>query len=225
MVFNWIITDQISGNILNNNSKVILIDGIKSFVFSGAISGILSTFVFTIIHHIFIVNIWFSFPIMAVAGIICGIGISVSYKLLFDSPTISSWLKYNSIFLIMFILLGTFSILYYDPITTVAAVMAKNDSPAELITKALPITIIFTLSFSLFVCKLYGRSFLHYVTIFLTCTILMTALGLNISILGLVEIPTNSIILVLELFGLIITILLVFAAVLIIIERKRFLIK
>jgi len=51
----------------------------------------------------------------------------------------------------------------------------------------------------------------------------MIALRLNVSILGLVEIPTNSFYLVLELFGLIVAILLVFASAFIILERKRFL--
>jgi len=120
------------------------------FIFSGAISGVVSTFIFTIIHHIFIVNIWFSFPIMAVAGIICGISISGSYKLLFDNPTIISWLKYNFIFLSMFILLAAVSILYFDPITTTAAVMQQNVRPDELIDKALPLTVIFTVLFSVF---------------------------------------------------------------------------
>ena len=103
---------------------------------SGAISGIISTFIFTIIHDIFISDIWYSFFIMAIAGIICGVCISISYGLLFKKPSIGSWFRYNLIFIAMFLLLGVASVLIFEPITTVAALMQANDRPDELINQA-----------------------------------------------------------------------------------------
>ena len=70
---------------------------IWSYTGSGAIAGIISTLVFTIVHDIFISDIWYSFVIMIIAGIICGVCISVSYGLLFKEPSMGGWLRYNSI--------------------------------------------------------------------------------------------------------------------------------
>lgn len=160
---------------------------------------------------------------MATAGVLSGIFIGGSFGLLFESPSIKHWTQYNSIFIFMFLLLGVSSILLFDPVTTVAALMAQNERPDELINKAMPMTLVFTIAFSIIISLLYGRRLLHYGVILITCTILMIILGLNVSILGFVEISTNSIYLILELFGLIIIIFVVFAGVFIPLERKHLL--
>ena len=210
---------------MNNNIKKKLPDDMPGFIRSGALSGFVSTLIFTVTHQIFIADIWFSFPVMAAAGILCGICITGSYMLMFKTPSAKSWLKYNLIFIIMFLALGIFSILYFDPVTTVDALMERNQQPAELIMSALPMTIIFTIIFSVIISKLYGSLPHHYAAVFITSIILMAVLGLNVSILGLVEIESNDFILVLELFGFIFEIIFVFAIGPIFLERKKIIIK
>jgi hypothetical protein len=194
---------------------------ILNYMRSGAVSGIISTSVFTVIHHIFIADIWFSFLIMASAGMICGVLIGGSYGLLFTCPSFITWLKYNFIFVVMFLLLGLTSIIIFEPVTTVSALMKANERPDELIQKAFPMTLIFTILAAVIISILYGHRLLHYFVILLTCAILMMALGLNVSILGLVYIPTGSVYLILELFALIITILTVYAFVFMLLEKKN----
>ena len=157
---------------------------------------------------------------MALAGIISGILVAVTYGLIADPPSIGSWLRYNSIFFIMFIMLSIVSILIFDPITSAAALIATNERPDELIKQAIPLTAIFTVSFAILLGKLYARTILQYSAILITCGILMIVLGLNVSILGLVFIPTELLYLILELFGLIFFIVAVNAVMFVLLEKK-----
>ena len=67
---------------------------------------------------------------------------------------------------------------------------------------------------------MYGRSWLHYGASLLTCILLVLLLGLNVSVIGLVSIPGNSLYLIAELFGLIFAINIVYVAAFIALERK-----
>lgn len=159
---------------------------------------------------------------MAAAGMVSGICIGLSYGLLFKIPSIVGWIKYNSLYILMFLLLGLTSIIIFEPVTTAAALMETNARPGELIEGALPVTAVFTISFAVILSLLYGQRLLHYGVILLTCTVLMIVLGLNVSILGLVDIPTGAFYLVMELFALIIVIMAVYAAAFIVLEKKKF---
>jgi hypothetical protein len=192
---------------------------------SGALAGAASAFAFAIIHHIFISDIWFSLVVMMIAGILCGICVGWSYALLVENPSFESWLGYNALYVVMFALLGLVSVLVYDPITTVAVLVVANEPPDELIMQALPLTAVFTLSASVLVSALYRPGWLRYGAILLTCSVLVLFLGLNVSVIGLVDIPRGSLYLVVELFGLIIAINAVFAGVFIALERKSLFVK
>lgn len=71
---------------------------------SGAIAGGVSVFIFTVIHQILISNIWFSFPIMLMAGGVCGLCLGWSYALVVVSYSISSWLKYTGLYVAMMVI-------------------------------------------------------------------------------------------------------------------------
>jgi hypothetical protein len=81
-------------------------------------------------------------------------------------------------------------------------------------------TIVFTLATATLVSRLYGRSWLHYGAILLTCTMLILLLGLNVSVIGLVYIPGSSLYLIGEMFGLILAINFFYVAAFIALERK-----
>lgn len=193
---------------------------IRRYPLSGAAAGAGSAFVFAIIHHIFIADIWFSLIALLVAGALCGSGIGWTYALLFEAPAAGSWLRYNLLYVAMFALLGAASVLIYEPVTTLAAVVAANEPPDKLFGQAMPMTLIFTLASATLVSLLYGRKWSHFAAILLTCTVLVLLLGLNVSTIGLVSVPRSSLYLVAEFFGLIVALNLVYALTFMILERK-----
>lgn len=195
---------------------------IGSYARSSAAAGAISAFVFTIIHDIFISDIWFSLVALLLAGAVCGLCVGWSYALLMANPSLGSWLGYNLLYVALFVLLGVTSVLIFEPVTTVAALIAENAPPDDLIRQALPITAVFTLVMAAVISLLYGRSWLHFGAILLTCTVLVLLLGLNVSTIGLVDIPHGSFYLVVEMFSLIIALNAVFVAAFITLERKSF---
>jgi hypothetical protein len=190
------------------------------YVRSGAVAGAVSAFAFAIIHDVFISDIWFSLLMMIVAGAVCGLCIAWSYGLLVGAPSTGSWLGYNVLYVVMFALLGVTSVLVYEPVTTIGALIEANEPPDELFGQAMPMTVVFTLATAVLVSLLYGRGRRRTGAVLLTCTVLVLLLGLNVSVIGLVAIPRGSLYLVVELFALILAINVVYVAVFIGLERK-----
>jgi hypothetical protein len=191
-----------------------------STIRSGAIAGALSAFAFAVIHYIFISDIWFSLVMMMVAGALCGSCIAWSYALLNKAPSAASWWTYNMLYVALLALLGVVSILVFDPTTTMAALVAANAPPDQLIGQALPLTAVFTLFAAVLICLLYRASWRHFGVVLVTCTFLIALLGLNVSVLGLVSIPRGSLYLVMEFFGLIFFINVVYATLFMVLERR-----
>jgi hypothetical protein len=100
-----------------------------NFLRSGTIAGLVSALIFTIVHQIFISDIWFSIPIMLIAGALCGPSLGWSYGVLVSVPTLKNWLAYNLVYMAMFGILGAVSVAAFDPITTVEALIEVNESP------------------------------------------------------------------------------------------------
>ena len=191
----------------------------KASLFAGVISGVVSTLIFTIVHDVFISDIWFMLLPMLAAGALCGALVSWSYSLLVAVPSQWSWLIYNLIYVALFGLLGMASVLFFEPVTTMAAVVTLNGPPTALIDQAMPMTILFTLGMAAFITLLYGRSITKFLAVLLTCTVLVALLGLNISAIGLVEIPSGSLVVIAKLFGLIVVLNAVYVIVYLVLER------
>lgn len=204
-----------------------LTDQRPRWAISGATAGVISAFIFVLIHDIFISDIWSMLVIMLVAGALCGAVLGWSYSLLVKRPSLRSWLAYNLLYDGMFILLGLVSVLIFEPVTTMAALIGTNGPPGALIGQALPVTAVFTVIMAVTISLIYGFSYRfslsHFGAVLLTCTTLVLLLGLNVSVIGLVSIPRGSWYLVGEMFALI----LVLNAVLVIVcaglERKSLL--
>jgi hypothetical protein len=191
------------------------------FPLTGALAGAIATFVFTIVHDLFISNIWPMFVMMVVTGALCGACISWSYGLLVKRPSLHSWLVYNLIYDGMLILLGIVSVLLFEPVTTIAALSASGDLPMDLLGQAMPMAAVFTLLMSVVITLGYGFSWQKFGVVLLTSVLLVLLLGHNMFIIGLVDIPRGSLYLVLEMFGLIILLNVVYAAVFVLFERKN----
>ncbi|KAA3657354.1 MAG: hypothetical protein DWQ04_28300 [Chloroflexi bacterium] len=189
---------------------------------SGAIAGAASAFAFAVIHDIFISDIWFSLLIMMAAGAICGLCVSWSFRRLIAEPSLKSWLVYNLLYDGMFVLLGVVSVLFFEPVTTMAALVAANGPPNALILQALPVTAVFTLGMAIGITLLYSghhtRRSACFGAVLLTCFALMLLLGLNVSVIGLVKIPYGSLYLIIEMFVLIFLINAVYVVVFLILN-------
>ena len=121
----------------------------------------------------------------------------------------------------MLMLLGLNSLIVFEPVTTVAAVIEADESPTALIRRALPLTAAYTVGSALVVSALYRRSWRYLGAALVTATVLAALLGLNVSIIGLVDIPLRSAYLVAELLGLIALLDVVYAATFAGLERSR----
>lgn len=194
---------------------------LSNYARSGTAAGAVSAFAFTVIHGIMISDIWFAALIMMVAGALCGLCIGWSYALLVDRPSIGSWLRYNLLYVAMLMLLGVASVLLFEPVVSMAALLALNGPPDELIRQALPMTLLFTLASSLAIGLFYRSSWRQYGAILLTSAVLVLLLGLNVSTLGLVSIPRGAFYLVAEFLGLIVVINVVYVVVFIALEARR----
>lgn len=170
---------------------------------SGALAGAGAALVFTALHHVTISNIWFSVVPMLLAGAVCGASVAWSYGRLFTPPCVATWVHYNMVFLVLFVVLGVLSLLVFDPVTTIPALLAANAPPRDLIREALPLTIGFILTSTGVIHWWRGRNLLDAVAILVTCAVLTVLLGVNISILGLIFLPISAGFLVAKLFALI----------------------
>jgi hypothetical protein len=100
-----------------------------------------------------------------------------------------------------------------------AAVVTLNGPPTELIDQAMPMTTVFTLGMAALITLLYGRSITKFFAVLITCTVLVALLGLNLSATGLVNIPSGSLVVIAELFGLIVVLNAVYVMVYLVFER------
>ena len=179
-------------------------------ILAGTAAGAGSAYCFALLHAVLISDIWFSLSALLIAGGICGLCIGWTYAVLFPQPSAVSWLKYNALYDGMFLLLGGASVLFFDPVMTLAQVMQSEALPESLIRLELPVVIISTLLMAGLIGRLYARTWLQYGGILFTCAVLVLLLGLNVSAIGLIEIPRSALYLVLELTGLILALNLVY---------------
>lgn len=190
-----------------------------SYQRSGVLAGTVSALVFTFVHDLLISDIWAMLPIMVAASAICGLCVGWTYGRLIDEPSIGSWLGYNLVYLVMFGLLGITSVVVFDPVTTLAEVIEDEGPIDELVRIALPMTVLFALATVVAISAFFGRRRSDIGPVFLTVSVLVLFLGLNVSAIGLVDIPRDSTYLVAELFGLIVVIDVSFAAAFLVLER------
>lgn len=189
-------------------------------MWSGVVAGVVATVGFTLLHDLLISDIWAMLPIMAVAGAICGAALGWSYALLFAAPSLQSWLGYNTVYLVMFGMLGALSVAVFEPVTTMAAILERGGPVDDLIVQALPFTLAFTLVTAVLISLLFGRGWRQLGTVLATSSVLMLFLGLNVSAIGLVEFTDGSPYLVAELFGLVAAIGVMFTVVVLALQRR-----
>lgn len=187
-----------------------------------AVAGVLATIAFTVLHQMISSNIWFTLPVMAPIGAFCGITLYWSFTQLSVPREPRSWFVYHAVHLGVLSALGLTSILVFEPVTTVAALIAANEAPRELTTQALPLIAPFTVLWAAVFSAAWTATWRARAVMLLNCTLLMAALGLNIAILGLVEIPLSAANLVVRLFVMTSALILGFAAIFYALDRHAF---
>jgi len=184
------------------------------------IAGLVSTVVFAVVHQVLILSIWFSILPMLIAGALCGGCLGTTYAVVADPLTLRGWLAYNALFVALFFLLALASELVFDPIVTAAQVMAGGGPPGELFGRSLPFMGFFTVASTLALTAVYGAGVGKAAALFVTVLLLMALLGMNVGIIGLVEIPSAFLPLLGLMFALILVLAAVNAAVFALLERK-----
>ena len=190
-------------------------------VVPGAAAGALAALAFAAVHALWITDIWFSLVAMMVAGAVCGATIAWSYGRLFE-PSIRTWLGYNAGYVVALAVLGLVSVAVFEPRTTMAEVLTLDGPPLDLIGDALPLTIAFTLGTAVVLSALFGRTPGAFGAILATCAVLVVLLGLDVSVIGMIRIPTDSLYLVVELAALIVVLAGSFAAAVIALAWSQF---
>jgi hypothetical protein len=194
--------------------------GVQRRLLSGAVAGAASTAIFAAVHQALISDIWFSLLPMTTAGVACGVSIAWSYARLFPSPSVASWMGYNLLFVGMLMLLGVCSVVIYEPIANAAVLIAANEPPRELFGRAMPLTVGFVLVLTAGISVARARRPLDVVAVLVTCVVLLALLGMNVSVLGLVQFTGGEAYLVAELFALIAVLGLGYSACFALLERR-----
>lgn len=188
----------------------------------GTVAGGVATLVFTWVHELMISNIWNTFPIMLMAGGACGALIAWSYFIVVNQLKMISWFLYNLIYFLMFVLLSVFSVLVYEPITTVAEVIARNEAPTHLISSVIPLIVVFLIGMTLVIGILFKAKWKQYLAVLVTSSVLIVFLGTNVAILGLVDVPNASFYLVLNFFILQLVLVIVYAVLFWVLAQRIF---
>ena len=133
-------------------SRMLALSGVPRELASFFLDSSIGPFGFLIFYLILIVILGClidSISIMLIAGALCGPSLGWSYGVLVSVPTLKNWLAYNLVYMAMFGILGAVSVPAFDPITTVEALIEVNESPNELIGKAMPLTVVFAVAFAI----------------------------------------------------------------------------
>ena len=168
---------------------------------AGAVAGVVSVVVFTVLHQIFINAIWWMFPIMAIAGACCGLCLAWCYATLVPEPSWRSWWGYISLFMAMFGLLAASSAIIYEPIISMAEIVNSSGGNPIPMSETLPLMIVFTLGWAGLLTAVYKGGLRGFGTASATIAVLMLLLGFNLSTVGLVDVPSEGWILLAEFFG------------------------
>jgi hypothetical protein len=157
----------------------------------GALAGVLATLVFTVVHALTIVPIWFSLLPMLVAGAACGFSLAWSYSATGGAPTARGWLTFNGIAVAILFGIGVASFLVFEPRVTMAQLMLADDPLGDVIPPAVPLMLAGIVVGTIMVWLSFGRRVSALVPIVLSQALLVFLVGLNFAILGMVEMSAD----------------------------------
>lgn len=162
-------------------------NGGPSFVVLGAFSGVVVVLGFTVIHDVFISDIWFNVGPMVLAGALCGASIAWSYHRGVAQHSPAGWFRYAILLSAEMIALGAVSLLVLSPRFTMAELMVADDAFDRLLPPSIPLMIGAMVVGTAVVWMSFGRRRGALLPILVTQVLLVFLLGHQFAFLGLVE--------------------------------------
>jgi hypothetical protein len=173
------------------------------FPLTGALAGAFASLVFMFVHALLISDIWYSLVTMLASGALCGAAVAWTYAMLFSRPALAGWIGYNLLYVGFLVAIGLASLLIYEPIASAAELIAAGAGPpTELLRQATPLSIAAILIGASVIHWRWGRGIGQFLAVLLTCSLVIVLLGINVSVLGLVEFNRHGWMLVLFTYGL-----------------------
>ncbi len=153
----------------------------------GALSGVVVVFGFTVVHDLFISDIWFNLGPMLFAGALCGFCIVWSYRKGLAAHSTAAWFRYTGLYAAEMIALGAVSLAVLRPQFTMAELMVADDAFDRLLAPSMPLMLAAMVVGTILVWLYSGRRWPALVPIALTQVLLVFFLGHQFAFLGLVE--------------------------------------
>ena len=167
----------------------------------GAVSGIVVVLGFTVVHDVFISDIWFNVGPMLFAGALCGFCIAWSYRAGVVDHSTAAWFRYGGLYAAEMIALGGVSLVVLRPRFTMAELLVAEDAFQRLMPPAVPLMVGAMVVGTIVVWLDCGRRWTAFAPILVTQILLVFLLGHQFAFLGLVE-PSSALLLVFSEFGL-----------------------
>lgn len=177
---------------------------------------------FTVVHGIWIADIWFNLVPMVMSGAVCGASIAWSYRETAGQHTWGKWALYNGACAALLIGLGALSFLMLEPRFSLAELIGADDALGRLLPPAMPLIGLGTVVGTAVIWMMFGRRRSALLPILIAQALLMFLVGHNLAILGLIDIPTDQLYRVLEFVGLTAFLAAAFAMSALVIARPRF---
>ena len=153
----------------------------------GALSGVVVVFGFTVVHNVFISDIWFNAGPMLFAGALCGFCIAWSYRKGVADHSTAAWFRYAGLYAAEMMALGAVSLAVLRPRFTMAEMMVADDAFERPLPPSVPLMIGAMVVGTIVVWLYCGRRWAALVPILVTQVLLVFLLGHQFAFLGLVE--------------------------------------
>ena len=154
----------------------------------GAVSGVLATLAFMLVHDLWILDIWEMIGPMVFSGALTGAVLAWSYTEAIDGHTPAAWLAYNGAITVLLILLGIASFAFLEPQFTMAEAMAMGDEAiGRLLPPAIPLMMVATAVGTAALWAVFGRRPGALLPMLVALGLVVFFVGHQLAILGLVE--------------------------------------
>lgn len=160
----------------------------------GAASGAVTVLVFTLVHGLWIIDIWDMVGQMLFAGILCGICLVWSYRAAVSAPSTRAWLVYGSTCTALVAVLGFASLAILEPRFTMAEMMVVDDAMAVLVPPSLPLMGGAAVLGTVVLWLWSGRRSRALLPLLVTQVLLVFFAGHQLAFLGLVDMPDGQVV-------------------------------